>query len=171
MANHQHPIPLMEPITWPDDPQFRWTKTTHFKVAWNGRAKCKSHSFQLLYFDDLHSYEYGAQKLLPGLARPSGTASLSIRKPETGEHLFSSSACNSCRLSFSSVIQFYYEGTDWKFSCQIQGHTGLAESRRAALLVSLQSPILLIPAAATQTKQTEKCLLPKVVQGAGSLSC
>lgn len=63
MVNYQHPIPLTEPTTWPHDHR---TNTTHFKVAWNGNAKCNSHSSLLLCFYDLQSYEYGAQKLLPG---------------------------------------------------------------------------------------------------------
>lgn len=45
---------------------------------------------------------------------------------------------------------------------------GLAESRRAARLVPLQSQILLTPVATTQTGQTEKCLLSKVVEGGGT---
>lgn len=62
----------------------------------------------------------------------------------------------------------FFSLADWKFSCQMQGHTGLAESRRAAFLVPLQSSILLIPVAAAQTGHTENCLLPKAVEGGGT---
>lgn len=72
-------------------------------------------------------------------------------------------------LSFSSTMkEGFFPLADWKFSCQMQGHPGLAESRRVALQVPLQSQILLIPVAATQTGETENCQLPKAVEVGGT---
>lgn len=51
----------------------------------------------------------------------------------------------------------------------MQGRMGLARSRRAALLLPLQSQISLFSVAAAHSGETEKCLLPQVAAGGGIL--
>lgn len=155
------------------------TKTTHFKVAWNGSAKWNSPSFLLLCFYDLQSYGYGAQNLLPGHsfsqadwhpisqhAKARARWAFLLKLLHSGCHFL---LCHSVLLRKKVVFppeteNFLQKLKNFpqKLKCQMQGHMGLTESRRAAVLVPLQRLCLFLW---LLHRHTEKCLLPKVLEG------